>query len=346
MCRSCIANFYPEHNYKFPASAHHRITGYSRQLMKLIRPRPLSQTITNHYKRHDIFRCTHQSHTHFGYRVSVFHVLKEKECFPKGCIYFNWRCRLLNKGQTCPKKFKHVGRNCFNCREFYDEKELLKPELLVGEKDYALFLKNLQRFEDWLNTVRGREIDFSGTIHCLKPSFYKKAESPERQISFDGFLLNFSSGYVNLDYFDDPVYAKIGSAVQHRLKLGTGDKVNFRAHIKEVRGRIVLLRVRGIDIDEKAAEEIWTESRAQLAKSTGTIIPGHHERCLRCDRGSLLDIVSDEKKQRMMLCLEGIQDPDYCIYSVSKLLLADRCARVEREQVSEVRSQKSVRHKR
>ncbi len=296
-----------------------------------MRPRPLSQTIANHYKRHDIFRCTHQSHSRFSYRVSVYHVLKERECFPGGCMYFNWRCRLLNKGQTCPKKFKHVGRNCFNCREFYDEKEMLKPELLISEKDYALFLKSLHRFEYWLESVRGREIDFSGTIHCLKPSFYKKAETPERQVSFDGFLLNFSGGYINLDYFDDSVYAKIGSSAQQRLKLGTGDKVAFRAQLKEERGRIVLVRVRGIDIEEKAAEEIWTESRAQLAKSTGTVIPRHHERCLNCDRGSLLDVVSEGKKQRMMLCLEGIPDPDFCSYSISKLLLVDRCAKVERE---------------
>jgi len=314
--------------------------------MKYIRPRPLSQTITNHYKRHDIFRCTHQSHTHFGYRVSVYHVLKEKECFPKGCIYFNWRCRLLNKGQTCPKKFKHVGRNCFNCREFYDEKEILQPELLVPASDYAGFMQSLHSFEDWLESVRGREIDFSGTIHSLKPSFYKKAESSERQVSFDGFLLHFSGGYINLDYFDDSVYAKIGSTAQHRLKLGKEDKVNFRALVKEERGRIVLVRVRGIDIEEKAAEEIWTESRAQLAKSTGTVIPRYYEKCISCDRGSLLDVVSTDKKQRMMLCLEGIQDPEYCVYSVSKLLTVDNCAMVEREQKSEFRSQKSVRQKR
>ena len=185
--------------------------------MKNILHRPLSKTIINHYKRHDIFKCAHQSHTHFGYRVSVYHVLKEKECYPRGCIYFNWRCRLLNKGQTCPKKFKHVGRACFNCREFYDEKEIFKPELLIAEKEYEGFLRSMHSFEDWLESVRGKEIDFSGTVHSLKPGFYRKAYAPERQISFDGFLLHFSGGYINLDYFDDAVYAKIGSRSEERL---------------------------------------------------------------------------------------------------------------------------------
>ena len=300
--------------------------------MKSTRPKPLSQTIINHYKRHDIFKCTHQSHIHFEYRVSVYHVLKEKECFPEGCIYFNWRCRLLNKGKTCPKKIKHVGRNCFNCKEFYDEKEIFKPELLVPGSDYKNFIESLNSFEDWVEAVRGREIDFSGTINSLKPSFFKKADAPEKQVSFDGFLMNFKGGYINLDYFDDLIYAKTNSAVQHRLKLCKGDKLNFRAQVKEERGRIVLVRIRGIDIEEKAADDIWTESRAQLAKRTGTIIPRHYDKCLNCDKGSLLDIITDAKKQRMLLCLEGIKDPDYCIYSVSKLLLADNCAKAQREE--------------
>ena len=314
--------------------------------MNSIRPKPLSRTITNQYKRHDIFTCTHQAHTRFGYRVSVYHVLKEKACFPRGCIYFNWRCRLLNKGQTCPKKFKHVGKNCFNCREFYDEKEILKPELLIDDNDYAGFIRSMHVFEDWLESVRGREIEFSGTVHALKPGFYRKADAPEGRVSFDGFLLNFSGGYINLDYFDDSVYAKIGSAAQSRLKLCTGDKLTFRAQVKEERGRIVLVRARGIEIDEKASGDIWTESRAQLAKSTGTVIPRYYEKCISCDRGSLLDVVSTDKMQRMMLCLEGIQDPEYCVYSVSKLLTLDNCAMVEREQKSEFRRQKSVRQKR
>lgn len=299
--------------------------------MKRVIHKPLSQTIINHYKRHDIFRCTHQSHTHFEYRVSVYHVLKEKECFPRGCIYFNWRCRLLNKGRTCPKKFRHVGRNCFNCREFYDEKEILKPELLVPGSDYKNFMESLHAFEDWVETVRGREVEFSGTINSLKPSFFKKADSPERQMCFDGFLMNFRGGHINLDFFDDLVYAKMNSALQHRLKLCKGDKVSFRAQVREERGRIVLVRIRGMDIEEKAADDIWTESRAQLAKRTGTIVPRHYDTCLNCDRGSLLDIITDVKRQRMLLCLEGVKDPADCMYRVSKLLLADNCAREEQE---------------
>ena len=136
--------------------------------MKFKYNQTLSRTIINHYKRHDIFKCVHQSHVNFEHRVSVYHVLKEKQCYPEGCIYFNWRYRLLNKGKSCPRKFKHVGKNCFNCKDFYDEKEIFKPELLLSEEEYQIFIRKLNQFEDWLEELRGKDIEFSGIINSLK----------------------------------------------------------------------------------------------------------------------------------------------------------------------------------
>jgi hypothetical protein len=296
---------------------------------------PLSKTIINQYKRHDIFKCVHQSHVNFEHRVSVYHVLKAKKCYPEGCIYFNWRCRRLNKGKPCSKKFKHVGKNCFNCKEFYDEKEILQPELLLSDVEYQKFIRNFNLFEDWLEELRGNEIDFSGTINSLKPSFYKNDNHRNSQLSFDGFLINFKEGYINLDHFNDLVYAKISSRMQHRYNFCKGDKVNFYARFNEKDGRIILSRLNRIDIDEKADNETWTESKAHLAKKTGTIIPVQYEKCLNCDKGSLLDIISDSKRQRMLFCLEGIRDPHFCSYTISKLLLADSCSKVEKEKVYE-----------
>ena len=295
--------------------------------MKFKYNQTLSRTIINHYKRHDIFKCVHQSHVNFEHRVSVYHVLKEKQCYPEGCIYFNWRCRLLNKGKSCPRKFKHVGKNCFNCKDFYDEKEIFKPELLFSEEEYQIFIRNLNQFEDWLEELRGKDIEFSGIINSLKPSFYKKAHHRDNQLSFDGFLVNFKEGYINLDHFNDFVYAKIGSRMQHRYNFCKGDKLNFYGRLSEKDGRIILSRLNRIDIEEKADNETWTESKARLAKKTGTIIPVQYEKCLNCDKGSLLDVISDSKIQRMLFCLEGIKDPEYCGYTISKLLLKDSCSK-------------------
>lgn len=299
--------------------------------MKTFLTQPLSKTIINHYKRHDIFKCVHHSHTHFEHRVSVHHVLKSKQCYPQGCIYFNWRCRRLNKGATCSRKFKHVGRNCFNCKEFYDEKEIYLPELIVQKEEYQKFTRSLNTFEYWLEDLRGKEVAFSGTINSVKPSFYRKAGRRDHQLSFDGFLLNFKDGYINLDHFKDYVYVKISSKMQHRYNFCKSDKINFYARLNEQDGRIVLYRVNRIDIDEKFEGDAWSEGKAHLAKRTGTIIPVQYEKCLNCDKGSLLDIRTDSKKHRMLFCLEGMRDPQYCSYTISKLLLADSCTKVDKE---------------
>ena len=299
--------------------------------MKSILQKPLSRTIVNQYKRHDVFRCIHQSHTNFEHKVSVYHVLKEKQCYPQGCIYFNWKCRQLNKGITCSKKFKHVGRKCFNCKEFYDEKEIFKPERLIDEPSYEKFTRELIAFEDWFEELRGKEVDFSGTINSVKPGFYQKTESPHNNISFDGFLINFREGYINLDHFKDFVYVKISSSMQHRYKFSQGDRLNFYARLQEKQGRILLSRINRIDIEHKADNEVWTGSKAQLAKKTGTIIPVQYDTCLNCDKGSLIDGNTSSKRHRMLLCLEGIKNPHYCTYSISKLLLADNCSQEVRE---------------
>ena len=299
--------------------------------MKTLFTQPLSKTIINHYKRHDIFKCVHHSHTHFEHRVSVHHVLKSKQCYPQGCIYFNWKCRILNKGKPCTRKFKHVGRNCFNCKEFYDEKEMYKPELVVPKEEYQKFTRSLNTFEYWLEDLRGKEVTFSGVINSIKPSFFKKAGRRDRQLSFDGFLLNFKEGYINLDHFEDYVYVKISSKLQHRYSFCKSDKINFHARLNEQDGRIVLSRVNRTDIDEKVDSDTWTEGKAHLAKRTGTIIPVQYEKCLNCDKGSLLDISTDSKRHRMLFCLEGIKDPQYCSYTISKLLLIDSCTKVQQE---------------
>jgi hypothetical protein len=202
--------------------------------------------------------------------------------------------------------------------------------LLLSEEEYQIFIRKLNQFEDWLEELRGKDIEFSGIINSLKPSFYKKAHHRDNQLSFDGFLVNFKEGYINLDHFNDFVYAKISSRMQHRYNFCKGDKLYFYGRLSEKDGRIILSRLNRIDIEEKADNETWTESKARLAKKTGAIIPVQYEKCLNCDKGSLLDVISDSKIQRMLFCLEGIKDPEYCGYTISKLLLKDSCAKVEK----------------
>ena len=220
---------------------------------------------------------------------------------------------------------------CFNCKDFYDEKEIFKPELLLSKEDYQGFLKDLAAYEDWLEEIGSKEVEFSGTINSVKPSFRNNNNRKKNQLSFDGFLINFKGGFINLDYFDDFVYAKVSSRMQQRFKFCKSDKLTFFARIREQRGRILLFRLNRIEIEEKADNEIWTESKAQLANRTGTIISKQYEKCLNCDKGTLVDTSSDSSQQRMLICLEGIKDPRHCFYKVSKLLLEDYCAKEEKK---------------
>jgi len=300
-------------------------------VMKHLFEEPLSKTIVNHYKRHDIFKCTHQSHRHFEHKVSVYHVLKEKKCYPQGCLYFNWKCRRLNKGTTCSRKFKHVGKNCFNCKDFYDEKEIYSPSLLINDGEYKEFIRELHQYEDWCDDLRGNEVNYSGTINSVKPLFYKNSDHRDYNLFFDGFLINFEEGYINLDRFNDYVYVKISSSMQQRYSFCKGDKIDFYGRLNETLGRIILNRMNRISIEEKADSEVWTVSKAQLAKKTGTIIPFQHETCLNCDKGSLLDVRSDSQRQRMLYCLEGTRDPRCCSYTISRLLVTDSCRKVQKE---------------
>ncbi|MDH7501060.1 MAG: hypothetical protein QHH30_11840, partial [candidate division NC10 bacterium] len=64
----------------------------------------------NLYKRMDVFRCSQDGHEHFESAVSVYHVLRERRCYPEGCIYFLWRCRHPLREKGCPRGFHHVGR--------------------------------------------------------------------------------------------------------------------------------------------------------------------------------------------------------------------------------------------
>ena len=109
----------------------------------------------NCYKREDVFVCRHDMHRGFDYRVSAHHVLREKNCYPHGCVDFLWKCKLLDKGGTCPKGYRHVGNNCTECRHYDEEKIHRYPELLISAMEYRAYQRECRRFDDWLDTHEG-----------------------------------------------------------------------------------------------------------------------------------------------------------------------------------------------
>lgn len=304
-----------------------------KNLLKLINtPLEFPSAFINQYKRHDVFRCSHDAHHHFNNTVSVYHVLKAKKCYPQGCIYFRWRCKKINTGQQCIRirKYKHVGRACFGCRYFFDIKEINRPEPILTQEAFNEFQQELKRFENWLFGLQGRQVDFSGRINSIKPHYRVKMVRKRPRIFFEGFLMNFSEAFINTTLFNDFIYASFSSRLQGKFGFAKDDSVCFQGYLSEQNGMIMIKKIRGVEVQEKSEKTFWTESRARVAQRTGTILPYQSEKCHACDKGTLIDIIPDDvqgsKLPRTLFCLEGITDPEECCYSLKKNLRLHDCS--------------------
>jgi hypothetical protein len=287
------------------------------------------RTTINHYKRQDVFRCVQQAHAQFENRVSAYHVLKEKGCYPRGCIYFNWRCRKLNKGLSCPRKFKHVGRKCFGCKEFYDEKVTNRPEIALSDEEFSKFMRDLREFETWLSGLKGTEVNLSGTIYSVKPRMKHILQGKGGRIELNGFVIIFREAFIDLTKFEDLCYITISKSLQGKYRFSKGDKIDLFARVSLDRGRLILKRPNRIEIDERGGEEAWSWDKALVAARTARPIPYQLEKCFACDRGCLLDTVertnAGERHKRQLFCLEGMRDPQSCVYDLAKRIDTEVC---------------------
>ncbi|HEX9934002.1 MAG TPA: hypothetical protein VGB38_02295, partial [bacterium] len=157
----------------------------------------------NQYKRTDVFRCNQEAHRHFDGKVSVYHVLKEKTCYPQGCLYFLWRCVLLEKGRKCIHGFGHTGRKCKGCTYYSDEKVHLQPKRLLDEGEYEVFLNDLEQYEAWLGHVQFKRHNLLGRIQTIKPWFERTVRSGECHTHLRGYLLVFKRGFIGRESFND-----------------------------------------------------------------------------------------------------------------------------------------------
>jgi hypothetical protein len=285
------------------------------------------KVLINQYKRQDVFRCSHRVHFRFEKNVSVYHVLKEKECFPQGCIYFLWNCHLLNKGNSCPKKYKHVGRDCFSCKNYFDEKINYQPETTLEPEEYKKFERDLEEFEEWLGETVGRWVEFSGRVNSVKPHFRKIRYGRKETLNFPGFLISFKEGYLDRTFFEDHIFVTISRRTQQNLKFARGDEVEFKARLGTDKGRIVLSRIRYVEFPHKENESSLSTSEALVAKSTGREFDCQPEKCMMCEKGCLLDVVEKTDRsspvRRHLFCLMGVEDPEECVYHLAKKIERD-----------------------
>ena len=283
----------------------------------------------NCYKRTNVFRCSNPTHAKFDKKVSVYHVLKVRNCYPNGCVYFLWRCQKLNKGEACPRGYQHVGRKCFGCKFFYDEKVNNQLEVALQDGSMEQFWTELQEFEDWLQEVQGRTFSIFGEVKSVKPRFKKQIIGDKSWLKLQGFLLVFDECYIGNTHFEDHAFVIVSTRLHKRLQFAPGDRLEFQAVVQEDRGRIVFEHLRRIEFERKNSQGIWTESEARVALATATEFPQQPESCFYCEHGALVDVFAStadgEQYYRHLYCLKSIADPHYCYVRALETLTDDGC---------------------
>jgi len=282
----------------------------------------------NEYKRSDIFICSNQAHANFNKKVSVYHVLKVKKCYPDGCVYFYWKCKKLNKGESCPKKYQHVGKKCFGCKEYYDEKITNQLKTSVDNSQWEEFQEELQDFEDWLETVRGKTLPIFGEIDSVKPHLVKNSSAKNGRLQLKGFILTFKECYIDRTYFEDITFARINVGMFQRFRFSSGDKLDFLAKVEENHGRILFQRLHQIEFTDHQDNQDWNETQLLVTISTATQLFKQFDKCHYCPHGVLIDIHQDYDDSdfiRQMFCLEGIKDPQACVIPIFEKINEDGC---------------------
>ncbi len=273
-------------------------------------------TITNPYKRRDVFRCNMDAHRRFDGWVSAYHVLKEKACFPQGCLYFLWRCVLLEKGERCVHGFNHVGKTCRGCTYYCEEKVNPQPQLMLDDESFAQFQDEVDQFESWLGSVRFKRLDLAGEIINVKPWYTKVLLPREEQTRLRGYLLIIKQGFIGLHAFEDPFYVRVSEKVMRQFDFIPKMRIEMVGEIREDRGRIVVYQPKQIEVIEIGSGRLWTKEAALVSIKTAGLLKDQHEQCLACSWGSLVDVTDkrdrDERRFRRLYCLKNVADPRAC----------------------------------
>lgn len=273
----------------------------------------------NLYKVSDLFSCPHRLHKHHESGTSVWHVIKFKGCYPDGCVSFAWKCRKFDDGHKCPRRKKHVGKDCASCRYFYDLKQAFSPDLKADPADYERFRKDLADFEEWIDEISGRRIEVRGRIKSINPWLTNRGDNGSIRIACRGALLYLVDGVFAYDLFLDPFYARLSFDVYDRAELAVGDVIDMKAQLEIDRGRFVFGKVGSIEIVDHGSGGSLTSSELRQMKFTGTVVDGQPAKCLRCPHGLLIDSQQSDGRsapRRLLYCKKGVADYRFCPYHV------------------------------
>ncbi|GAB4176964.1 MAG: hypothetical protein Kow00108_12420 [Calditrichia bacterium] len=208
-----------------------------------------------------------------------------------------------------------MGKECFNCKEFYEEKLELKPQVSVDKVNYEEFKYQLDTFEEWLYFNLDNEHPVSGTIDNVKPFFKKIIRQKGEKLIFTGFLLTFKRLFVGMDTLDDLTFIHISKQAQERHQFRAGDRIEAHATMRLEGGRLIFNGLHHIQIEKKGTGYLWNNSKAMVINKSATTFHNQPDGCIECPFGMLVDVEYENTRQgksKHLVCLKGIQDYRQC----------------------------------
>jgi hypothetical protein len=283
----------------------------------------------NLFKKSEVFKCVHDVHQQFKSQMSPFHILVEKQCYPDGCIYFQWKCKLLAKKKKCFRNFTQVGKECSNCKYFFEEKIHQYPEFISGNENGAKFLDNFKLFEEWVDELKKKRVSCEGDVSEVKPDFIIFITDRKIRLSLRGFLICFDDGFIDNQAFEDKFYLSISAVTQNQLLIREGDQLEFQANLFLDRGRFKFTKSGRFNFYQRGNSVPHRITDFLVPLKTYTIQSGQPRKCLNCKFGILADVVRDRPgPRRAVMCMQGIQDYKTCaiafFHSISDN--SDKCA--------------------
>ena len=282
----------------------------------------------NLYKQSDVFKCIHDAHLHFKAHISPYYILLEKKCYPHGCVYFRWKCKMLAKQHKCFRNFTKVGKECFNCRHFYEEKIHQYPEFVEPESKSAEFLENFDEFNEWVQELKNRRVQCEGKIYEVKPDFILKKHNQQYHLLITGYLISFQEGYIENQFFQDKFYLSISSSTQKQLIFRPDDELEFKANLKIDRGRFKFYKSGGFQFMQRGTADAVPKPDL-YSHPNFTLFTEQPPQCLTCQHGVLVDIDTQEPgPRRTVVCLQGMAEYKDCPIRILENMQehADHCA--------------------
>ncbi len=297
--------------------------------------------IRNMYKTPGIFICRHPRHRRFDYQVSPYHIIEEKRCLEEGCVQFVWKCRIYAKDFRCPRGFKHVGKDCFPCKHYDEDKICRKPEAIAAEHEMAQFWRKLDEYRLWLSSNLNRALEFSGTIATFFPLLYMVKTGNRIGVKPNGYLIGFDRGHIGYDFYDDKIYLRVGGGFINRWNPSIGARVEFRGILKSDKGRLIFIRPSRVEIEPPAGlgsdsgnggRRGISRSQAVVGAATGAVIEDDCAPCRGCNYGAFVESATDDLRQvrrRRFFCLRGVKTAASCPVRLERIILEHKTGALE-----------------